>query len=577
VAGLPATRRDVERWLSRVPVVALGLGPDELFYVPLLRLRLPRGGGGAFVPDLILERLRTLLAAAVRGHDRRFSPGQAYRFAGRGRYHAWLIRLWVGEASPEAREAFWAATGHPTLAGWQRAALLREGPELVAAIARLAEEGQAARWIAHFEAADYALAERALEVAFGLPIRTAPVEPARFAPPAIARREAARFSEPIEQAAKALAARGNDWPALPSRGKALLVAAVLTARTPGRQSSDAARLGAQIAAFAAHADAPPRLFAPVSLRPDAAVHPLRPATVQPHAQGLPQLAPASPAAAPARPLPRASTAPPGPTRAEGQAPARPTPAAGPCSRGAPDPRRPTTPLDATAGPVERHPSSVGPFLASDTSFETRFGGLLFLVNAFVALGLYPDFTRPRGKRLEPSPLWLADRIGRYFFGARYRRDPLSRWIAGRAAPGRLPRRWKAQDDWLSGFPPARRPRLSHRCGRATLWHPAGFPLLDAPAHRAPRRAIAALPPARLPLGPDRWAACLALYLDARLRLFTPAGLSLLDLPATVTVRDLDILACFRLDSHPIALRMAGLDRDPGWQPAEGRAFAFSFL
>jgi hypothetical protein len=84
------------------------------------------------------------------------------------------------------------------------------------------------------------------------------------------------------------------------------------------------------------------------------------------------------------------------------------------------------------------------------------------------------------------------------------------------------------------------------------------------------------PRARLPApGPDRWTACLALYLDARLRRFG-AGLSLLELPAHVVVRDLDLHAGFRLDTHPIALRMAGLDRNPGWQPAEGRSIAFGF-
>jgi len=41
-------------------------------------------------------------------------------------------------------------------------------------------------------------------------------------------------------------------------------------------------------------------------------------------------------------------------------------------------------------------------------------------------------------------------------------------------------------------------------------------------------------------------------------------------------RDLDLSARFALDRHPIQLRIAGLDRNPGWQPAEGRSFAFVF-
>jgi hypothetical protein len=227
-----------------------------------------------------------------------------------------------------------------------------------------------------------------------------------------------------------------------------------------------------------------------------------------------------------------------------------------------------------------------PFIAPDARFETGFGGLFFLLNAFISLGLYPDFTQPLGARLDPSPLWLADRIGRYWFGARYRGDPLATWIAVNATPGRLPGNWRAEPDWLTGFGTSAALRRALKRGRVTLWHPAGFPLVDEAQGRAPRRrGLAAgfrcprarTTPARLPSKPsDRWAACLALYLDARLRPSSGGGLSLLALPARVQTRDLDLSARFALDCYPIQLRIAGLDRDPGWQPAEGRTFAFVF-
>ncbi len=31
-----------------------------------------------------------------------------------------------------------------------------------------------------------------------------------------------------------------------------------------------------------------------------------------------------------------------------------------------------------------------------------------------------------------------------------------------------------------------------------------------------------------------------------------------------------------LDAHPLAIRIAGLDRDPGWIPAAGRSIGFRF-
>ncbi len=244
-----------------------------------------------------------------------------------------------------------------------------------------------------------------------------------------------------------------------------------------------------------------------------------------------------------------------------------------------------------AAPLSLSPAAPGkgepvPFLAPDAHFETGFGGLLFLLNAFVALGLYPDFTAPLGPRLAPSPLWLADRIGRHWFGAPWRRDPLAAWIAEHAASGRLPRAWHAEPDWLTDFATAAAPCRTRRRGCVTLWHPAGFPLVDErEGPRPPRRANRFRRPQsgrascarRLPSDPsDRWAACLAWYLDARLRLLCGDGLSLLAQPARIRIRDLDLTATFALDRHPIGLRIAGLDRDPGWSPAEGRAVAFVF-
>jgi hypothetical protein len=233
--------------------------------------------------------------------------------------------------------------------------------------------------------------------------------------------------------------------------------------------------------------------------------------------------------------------------------------------------------------------------AADQCFSSAFAGLLFLLNAFVALGIYPDFAEPRRARLAPSPLWLADRIGRCWFGAAYRRDPLCRWIARHARGGRLPGSWAVEREWLAGFDNDAPPRAVERDGRVTLWHEAGFPLADGQkarprrlralarrcgCTRRPREPARSARRHRLPRAPGaRWIACLAHYLDARIRIAAgdPAlGLSSLALAGALSVRELELTARFRLDSHPIGLRMAGLDRDLGWQPAEGRSIGFRF-
>ncbi|HEX8380603.1 MAG TPA: hypothetical protein VF619_08660 [Allosphingosinicella sp.] len=578
VAGFPATRGDVERWLSRVPVESLGLARDELFYVPLLQLRLPRGGGGAFVPELVLAKLRALLAAAGRGKTESFSPGRAFRFASRSRYYAWLVRPWVDGGPAAAREAFKAATGHGSLEPWQRRTVLREAPELVATIARLAETGHAARWLQRFDAADHAVARHALRSGFGLALPEPPAP--RPAQPSPAAPEAAdapvdpptlRLRETVE----ALRIQGNDWHSLPRPARALLLACALIARAPAHSARDAPRLGPRVAAFAAEPEA--RAAVPAAGDPPAArARPAAPPGLASRSGGIGRTEPAPSAARP--------DAPAGRTLRRHHENVEALPTAGDPGGRAPDDRPPRLMSPGRIGESRPSPTAQ-PLLAPDSAFDSRFGGVLFLVNAFVALGLYPDFTEPLGRRLGPSPLWLAGRIGRYWFGARYRRDPLAAWIGANAAGGRLPREWRAKEEWLGGFGAARAPRLTRRGAMTTLWHPAGFPLLDGPEPRlAPllrrlarrSRAAPGRASARLPAhGPDRWTACLALYLDARLHLSGP-GLSLLELPARVSVRDLDLHAGFSLDGHPIALRMAGLDRNPGWQPAEGRSIAFGF-
>jgi hypothetical protein len=42
------------------------------------------------------------------------------------------------------------------------------------------------------------------------------------------------------------------------------------------------------------------------------------------------------------------------------------------------------------------------------------------------------------------------------------------------------------------------------------------------------------------------------------------------------VTDDRVAVLFRLAEHPIELRMAGLDRDPGWVPAAGRHIVFHY-
>ena len=162
---------------------------------------------------------------------------------------------------------------------------------------------------------------------------------------------------------------------------------------------------------------------------------------------------------------------------------------------------------------------------------SRQAPLLFVVNALIEDGLYPDFTRPRDRGL-PVPLWalLAALARAWRLPAD---DPLQAALVQRcpdwaapaamlAAPGAAAAPWPA---WLAAYARALRRRLCRRLGlRAAAWP----------------QALALARPARLWLSEAEW------------------------------------VAEFDLSAHDVAWRLAGLDRDPGWLPSVGCTLRFRF-
>lgn len=153
--------------------------------------------------------------------------------------------------------------------------------------------------------------------------------------------------------------------------------------------------------------------------------------------------------------------------------------------------------------------------------DTAFGGILFLLNAALQMGLYGDFTQPRRPRaLDCSPWRFLLASGRLYAGRAFADDPLAAWLQARA-----PQR-----------PPGARTR------HPGLW-------------RALRERLA-----------------LALGLgDARE--LVPA---LLRLPARLADCGEHIDLHVDLAALPLPVRLAGLDRDPGWIPAAGCDVRFHF-
>ncbi|MET7636867.1 hypothetical protein ABZS53_42185, partial [Streptomyces sp. NPDC005499] len=299
---------------------------------------------------------------------------------------------------------------------------------------------------------------------------------------------------------------------------------------------------------------------------------------------------------------------------------------GPSPAGAPDgpdtlhpsatPRRPGTVPDQRSAPrtpgvtgrpapheaagAARHaalpapgPTADGPGPTDPDFVDTAYGGLFYLLNLALRLGLYGDFSTPGepgialhpfdllallGPELltDPDPadgIWplladLVDRTGGAVAGAAF--VPTDDW--------RVPVQWLAPFDdsdddaaWL----------WSSAHGRLRVRHPAGFTILDTALEASPpggRR-----PEGRRPCADRirRWLAALGDYARARL------ALALDHPPATVVdrvvrhrarvfVTPVHVDIALSLDALPVEVRIAGLDRDPGWLPAAGRAVSFRF-
>jgi hypothetical protein len=251
----------------------------------------------------------------------------------------------------------------------------------------------------------------------------------------------------------------------------------------------------------------------------------------------------------------------------------------------------------------------------ELAIETNLGGVFYLINVAMALELYGDFTRPLESGID-LPIWdFLALIGRELVGERIERDPI--WpllakLAGRddgEQPGahfKPPNDWRMPPDWLIAFPERDVWGYQTSRGRLGLRHPAGFVVLDLRRGSFPMKDIEAklavetcgypnfdrfvrrrFKPSRITRGKGehglgRWVGWIADYVQARLA--RSVGLEPADeltpvvfartARVTVTPARLDVF--FSLTELPIEIRLSGLDRDPGWTPAAGRAIAFHY-
>jgi hypothetical protein len=228
------------------------------------------------------------------------------------------------------------------------------------------------------------------------------------------------------------------------------------------------------------------------------------------------------------------------------------------------------------------------------AIETELGGLFYLINLAQYLNLYSD-----DENLSLSPWDFIELIGRQLLGGFGSDDPV--WLLLAALSGRADGEpagsgfepspdWRMPALWLNPFAQSAVGWSVHD-GRLLVTHEDGFVLLDLPAVASladellPYGRLTPVPssPPSLPDAPlERWLARLIPYLRARLRL--ALALDVMDDLPTVLLRHharvhasethLDIV--LSLETLPVGIRLAGLDRDPGWVAAAGRFIAFHF-
>jgi hypothetical protein len=245
------------------------------------------------------------------------------------------------------------------------------------------------------------------------------------------------------------------------------------------------------------------------------------------------------------------------------------------------------PRSAAPAPADPHTPAERPAACQPlrVSYPTDLGGLFFLLNVGFFLELYGDFTRPLSPGINLPPWEFVSMVGRWLLGetAPDTADDPAWAVLGRltARPPEEPegdgfvpdQDWRVPLAWLKPFPEPADCVWSADEHGVRLRHPAGFSLVELGADPTAADPAAAR---------RRWLDNLGGYLRARL----PRALGLADatslpevllrVPALISIGDTRVDVSFSLASYPLAVRLAGLDRDPGWIPAAGRDVRFHF-
>ena len=641
-------RQRLERALATLDWTPPGLPRRALL---LVRRLVATGQRTPALRRCIAESLRVQAREARRPWvDGAAGSGGAVWFADDDELAACLLREWL---RGRAQEPWWyrAALGDEPLSRWLARRVTGHGDRLLAVIAQLASIGLATAWIARLDDATADAAVRAIArdhaapaIASALDAATGQGASSRTRGPRMRASAAAVALRRLVTTVPEL----NILPPAPA-GARLMVVALVAARDPGLLRSDGfahalsdGRLGVVRASATEIGVATRGHVDVVDDEPETGDRPgTVPLRIEEASKRHGSDAPASDAMSrrastphrpPARDLaarvPEATfddvaDAPKGrhdagtppssraPAREPGTNPRavrrgqRAAPPIGHDMRDTSDDAPPSTPRPAATADAGPRPPALAAW-PDARPIDTSFGGLFYLLNAALGLGLYGDFTAPDPSGIALSPWTLLAIAGDAWFGEEFARDALAPWLARVGgtrpddhAPPRVarPRTWAVADAALQAWGEVSEVRYRASARRLRLVHPAGFVLFDGPRSRATAAAqAAALCRERVLLASavvsverhaprqpgDCWHQWLLPLMRARLAraLGVADDQALLDQvcrgEARVTSRPAWVDVTLSLSALPLAIRLAGLDRDPGWIPAAGRDVRFHF-
>lgn len=223
--------------------------------------------------------------------------------------------------------------------------------------------------------------------------------------------------------------------------------------------------------------------------------------------------------------------------------------------------------------------------------STRLGGIFYLLNVGIYLELYSDLSQPETVPFALNIWNFVALISRKFLGDRHQDDPVWRFLAHLADREETDEpdhdfiaseNWQMPIKWLDSIPDTGIWTIDEHDGRLQVWHPMGFCVLDSGDMSLEQclnlYAIADYQSRNQPR--RTYLQYLTDYIQVRLQLALddPADLAerLLIHDARIYVTDTHLDVVMSLEALPIDIRLAGLDRDPGWIPSAGKTTRFHF-